>query len=238
MKRFLFAVVLLVLVSSVAVAEDFPKVEVFGGYSIMNMHGQNNTVVNSYTPTIYGEMFTNGSTFSTPEWLKKGFTASVTYNLNQYLGIEASFQRNAGDIFQAKFSNGTYDRSFELRASDMTFNIGPRFAFRKYKVLTPFAHALIGLDHFNISPQYAIGGTENNAAYPTTLTNTIDTGFGLILGGGVDANINKHIAIRVIQVDYLASTHNGVIVNSLKHDADLNSMNLSCGVVIRFGGKK
>jgi hypothetical protein len=37
MKRFLFAAVLMVLVCGVAVGQDFPKVEVFGGYSLLRL---------------------------------------------------------------------------------------------------------------------------------------------------------------------------------------------------------
>jgi len=235
MKKFLFAAVLLVLFSSLAVAGDFPKAEVFTGYSFLNVHGQDDALKIFGAPTIPG---TGLGVTSVPTWLKRGFTASATYNLNQYFGIEVGFQRNADEILKIERpANSPTSNVLKVRDTNFTFNIGPRLAFRKHKVITPFAHALFGVDYTKLSQHYEVNGVESNATFATPLRSTTDTGFGITLGGGVDANVNKHLAIRMIQFDYVAGIHNGVAINNLTQDFHTNSLNLSFGVVFKFGGK-
>jgi hypothetical protein len=50
------------------------------------------------------------------------------------------------------------------------------------------------------------------------------------LGGGVDANVSQHFAIRVAQVDYLFTDFQDGFTN---HEHNLR---ISTGVVFRFGG--
>jgi opacity protein-like surface antigen len=235
MKKFLFAAVLLVLFSSLAVAGDFPKAEVFAGYSFLNVNGQDDAL------KIYGARDFGGTgvaVVSVPTWLKRGFTASATYNLNQYFGIEVGFQRNADEILKIdRPANSATNSALKVRDNNFTFNIGPRLAFRKHKVITPFAHALFGVDYVSLTQHYEVNGVQNNAALTPPLKDTTDTGFGITLGGGVDVNVNKHLAIRMVQIDYIAGIHNGITVQNVVKDFHTNSMNLSFGVVFKFGGK-
>lgn len=76
---------------------------------------------------------------------------------------------------------------------------GPRFTYRRGPV-TPFAHFLFGA---------AFGGSDTEGA--------------MALGGGVDAKISKHVAIRIAEVDYIATTFRS------------NNVRLSTGIVFRFG---
>jgi hypothetical protein len=50
------------------------------------------------------------------------------------------------------------------------------------------------------------------------------------LGGGVDANISQHFAIRLAQVDYLFTTFQDGFTN---HEHNLR---ITTGLVFRFGG--
>jgi hypothetical protein len=50
----------------------------------------------------------------------------------------------------------------------------------------------------------------------------------MAFGGGIDVNVNKAFAIRLIQADYFMAKH---------EDVTLNNVNLAFGVVFRLGGK-
>ena len=76
---------------------------------------------------------------------------------------------------------------------------GPKFTYRR-GALTPFAHFLFG---------GSFGGGNSEGA--------------MALGGGVDAKINKHVAIRIFQADYIATTFRS------------NNGRFSAGIVFRFG---
>jgi opacity protein-like surface antigen len=240
MKKFLFAAVLMVLVASLAVAEDFPKAEVFAGYTFTKVNGGYDGIFyNAWTSAYTNLSKTVGNR---PTFLKRGFTGSATYNFNEVLGIEASVQRNSDEIFKAVYTNSTNDKTYKLRATDFSFNIGPRLAYRKHKVLTPFAHVLVGVNYVKVDPQYEVNGVQNNAAYPKNnydglLKAGSDTGFGITAGGGLDASLNKHVAVRIVQVDYVAGFHHDFHMNNVVHDLTPGTLNLSFGVVLRFGGK-
>ena len=81
--------------------------------------------------------------------------------------------------------------------------VGPRFTYRRGPV-TPFMHAMVG----------AAFGAEDLGQ---------DTEGALIVGGGVDAKVSKHIAIRIFQADYVATTFRS------------NNRRISAGIVFRFG---
>jgi len=76
---------------------------------------------------------------------------------------------------------------------------GPKFTYRRGAV-TPFVHVLAG---------GAFGGGDAAGAFA--------------VGGGVDAKISKHVAIRIIQLDYVATTFRS------------NNGRIAAGIVFRFG---
>lgn len=76
---------------------------------------------------------------------------------------------------------------------------GPKFTYRR-GALTPFAQFLFG---------GVFGGGDSAGA--------------MALGGGVDAKVNRHFAIRLFQADYIATTFRS------------NNGRISAGIVFRFG---
>jgi hypothetical protein len=108
-----------------------------------------------------------------------------------------------------------------------TFLAGPRLSFRNHERVTPFVQALFG-------------GIRASAV--TISSNCTDVGctplpaenkFAMTAGGGLDVRVHRHLAIRVIQAEYLmtkfADTNTG-------NSASQNDMRLSAGIVFRFGG--
>jgi len=83
-----------------------------------------------------------------------------------------------------------------------TYMFGPTFSARTERV-TPFAHALFG---------GATGGGE--------------TFFSMAVGGGLDVNANKHVALRLVQADWLLFRSGGL--------TDKKNVRVSTGLVFRF----
>jgi len=99
----------------------------------------------------------------------------------------------------------------------ISFTAGPRFSFSFHRRFAPFAQGLFGAAHgFNSYFPVAAGPT--GAA----------TDFAMIVGGGFDVRIARHVAFRPIEADYfLTRLPNGV-------NAAQNNLRLSAGVVLRI----
>jgi opacity protein-like surface antigen len=137
-----------------------------------------------------------------------GADLSITGNVNRWFGVMANYSvhhSTENDVI-----------SQEKQRAD-AFLLGPRFAIRKRKRVTPFAYALFGATRLNV--KLTIG---NENLYAS------DTGFGLALGGGLDVKVNDHLAIRAFQLDYFRPSFFGETHNRGR---------LAFGVVIRFGKK-
>jgi opacity protein-like surface antigen len=231
MQRVLLAGIMIFLVAGIAVAQDYPKVEIFGGYSLLRSGGSDfDNLLKAATQDAPAGV-------TTSKWFKNGFDASFTYNLNRSFGIEAAFQRNRNDVM--KFANVVEqfpgdpvgnDYNAFLVVEDLSFMVGPKFAYRKNEKITPFAHVLFGMNRVAVDPKLTINGQDftNEFTTETGIGKSSDAGFGFIAGGGIDLNVSKHFAIRPIQFDYLMGSHS---------DFKLHNMKLSFGIVVRLGGK-
>ncbi len=243
MNKVLFAVVCVVLASSVALAQEYPKAEVFGGYSIERTGIPYEDIWGSeedfeelmdLVGEIGGEADHDSSRF-----LKKGFQASVTFNMNEYLGVEASIRYHSGDVVTMRLDYpstelGAQSATMSGTQSGFAFLAGPKVTLRKHERLIPFAHLLFGVDRAKVS-----NDLEGDVEYFENLMNYYgiefeddpefedsDAGFGMAIGGGVDLKMCDGFAIRLIQADYFLSKH---------HEDTLNNFDLAFGVVIRFG---
>lgn len=221
MKKFFIAAVLLLLVSSAAVAQDFPKFEVFGGYQFLKVNGLDEGV------QAMSEDFPSNAVISTPSWLKRGFNASATWNINENFGIEASFLRNSDQILKATVASTNSD--YQAKLTNSTFLVGPRFAFRKHSVVTPFAHVLLGVNNARVNPSLDVNGVEVDLG--ENGAEVSNKGFAFAAGGGIDLTLNKLLAVRMVQADYIRANH-----TIEGQDYGLDNLSLSFGVVFRFGG--
>lgn len=121
MRRIWVMTTLLPLLAIAAKAQEAPitpKAEVFGTYSFFRLGSDDNFRARN---------------------LNKGFAASGVYNVNEWLGL-------MGDI-------GGHWGGFPLTIADQTVNVkvsmhtlvgGPRFTYRRYKKVTPYANILVG----------------------------------------------------------------------------------------------
>jgi outer membrane protein OmpA-like peptidoglycan-associated protein len=157
-------------------------------------------------------------------WLNGG-SASLAFNLNRYLGLVADF--GAYTNSQMQFTGG-YTSTVNVDNSNvalLTYLFGPRFSFRKYERITPFAQVLFGGVHAN--PVVLTGCT-----FSCTLLPAQDA-FAMTAGGGLDLRVHRHFAIRIIQAEYSMTRFASYTTGTT---GTQNDMRLSAGLVFRFGG--
>jgi outer membrane protein OmpA-like peptidoglycan-associated protein/opacity protein-like surface antigen len=155
-------------------------------------------------------------------WLNGGST-SIAYNFNRHLGLVADLGGFDNSKFRLAGTNATSDAS----GSAYTYLFGPRLSFRNHEKITPFAQVLFGGIH--ASDVTLSSGCTGAGCTPLPAENS----FAMTAGGGLDINLRRHFALRIIQAEYM-------MTNFENHDtgksASQNDMRLSSGIVFRFGG--
>lgn len=134
-----------------------------------------------------------------------GGTGSIAWNLNDTFGIVADF---AG--YRVGKINGS-----DPDSTAFTYLFGPRFSYRRSKKVTPFAQALVG------------GARVSQNLVPLSAS---QNAFAMTVGGGVDANLSRHLALRLGQVEYFL-TRFQEIGNTRQTQ---NNLRFSTGIVFRF----
>jgi opacity protein-like surface antigen len=220
MKRLLFASFLIILFSSIAVAQDFPKVELYGGYSVQRM-GISDDAFDAISSDLEGLLTDAGYTVTVTNsrFLKKGLEGAVTFNINSVFGFVADFRYVYDDVIQIDIQD--QDISANIKFTNLAVLGGPRFAFRSNEKVTPFAHVLVGLDRWKVSGEGYVEGQSFSAS-----ESIFDNGLGVAFGGGFDVNLGDTVAIRLIQADYYLTRH---------QEERLDNLELSAGIVFRFG---
>ena len=138
-----------------------------------------------------------------------GWGASVTGNVNRWFGLTADFSGH--------YSDGEPGVVRERQRAHV-YLFGPRVSLRR-KRTTAFAYALFGGIHFRDevrAPALGFSGTFT------------DNGFNMALGGGLDVNVTRRVAIRAFQLDYMRPTFFGEAHNRGR---------LAVGLVLRLGRK-
>ncbi len=200
----------LISISSFAQEVNYPKAEVFGGFSISNV----SLPFSSFDPTT-GTLTSARNTF----W---GWQGAANYNLTHHLGLVADFGG------QYKTVGGL------VPVNSYQFLFGPRMAFRGPR-MTPFVHAMFGgikegTGTFSITDP--ILGTVN-------VPGASSTGFGMGLGGGIDINISDKLALRVPQFDWMLVRESSVDPTTLLPTSIWNksAIRIGIGLVFKAGQK-
>jgi opacity protein-like surface antigen len=184
----------------------YPKVELFLGYSYLLAVPKD----------------ANGNRLV---WLNGGST-SLAFNLNRYLGIVGDFG-GFNDSRLELAGAGVPSAVVDSDGTVFTYLIGPRFSYRKYDRITPFAQVLLGGIHASdVTLESGCAGTAC-----TVLPS--ENSFALTAGGGFDFRLRRHLAFRLIQAEYLLTRLNDLGTGSTGTQSDVR---LSTGLVFRFGG--
>lgn len=152
MARFLqaaFALIVL-LVAPMLSAQDAPRAEIFGGYSLI--HRSSDTM--------------------------NGWDGALTANLNSWFGVTADVSGHYVTDTTALFLPLTPSSPIAVsKVHAYSFTAGPRFSYRKSRY-TLFAHGLVGVSHFGSTTQITgptpmtVSGSDN--AFTTFLGGGID----------------------------------------------------------------
>src|ERR1022692_321196 len=138
----------------------------------------------------------------------RGAGASVTYNFNNWLGLtlDTSTHWGSGETTLAR------------RIDDAAFSnlsLGPKITFRSTH-FSPFLEALVG-DHRLMPDAF----------------HDIDK-LGFMFGGGLDINLSRHVALRLIRADYVYSNYRygppGV------PETEIRGLRAQAGLNFMFGG--
>jgi outer membrane protein OmpA-like peptidoglycan-associated protein/opacity protein-like surface antigen len=155
-------------------------------------------------------------------WLNGGST-SIAYNFNRHLGLVGDFGGFDDSQLQLTGTGTVPDSS----GTAYTYLFGPRLSFRNYSRITPFVQVLAGGIH--ASDVTLSSGCTGAGCTPLPAENS----FAMTAGGGLDFNMNRHFAIRLIQAEYLLTRFKNPTTGA---SASQNDMRLSSGIVFRFGG--
>jgi opacity protein-like surface antigen len=127
-----------------------------------------------------------------------GFGLSFAGNLGPRVGLIAEISGHYGNI---SIPGG------DVNINAYTFLFGPRFSARS-DAATAFGHVLLGGARVKIED--------------------FDTGthYAMAIGGGVDLNVSKSVAIRLVQADYVPIRFGGEWLHNFR---------VMTGVVFKFG---
>jgi opacity protein-like surface antigen len=224
------AIILTVLMGSCVLAQDAtPKVEVFGGYSLLRSDRGGLT-----GPLLDADLNQPSNPFAVPTYFLHGWSAEAQYNLSRWLGIAADFGGRYGSPISASGGRTLAGLPKETSYSVM---VGPVISYRTKSRLTPFAHALVGWNRTSLD-----ASTITGVSAPISVAATSYDDFVAALGAGVDCKITRRFAVRLGQVDWYHTSVNlgrfytnafgGDLLEGLKN-TQVN-YRVSAGAVVKF----
>ncbi len=196
-----------------AAATDFPKSELYLGYDLTRFYPDS-----AYVPDLNAN----------------GGVAQFTYNFNKWVG--ATF--DVASVTKDSLNHANWD------THATSFTIGPRFAYHNHSRWTPYVEVLFGGAEVGASMdtgQFVAPPivTPHVTFLPpgdvfTTKISTSNSGFAMLVGGGLDIKFGKHFAFRPIGVDYyLARLPSALTGNDTNH----NNIRYTAGFTFMFGKK-
>jgi opacity protein-like surface antigen len=229
MVRFAVATVILIAAigSSVFAQDTTQKLQVFGGYSLVN---EDKGRLNG--PLLDLALHQPANTFGVASNFE-GWNAEAQYNANRWVGIVADFSGRSG-----KPITGVNAAVTGLpNSTAYTVLVGPAISYHNRSRFTPFVHALFGWDRTSLSASTIAGPT---SAVSVLAENYTD--FAVAFGGGVDCKLAKHFALRLGQVDWFHTSVNLNKVYGGAFDTDefgslstrQRNWRVSAGVIVQF----
>ncbi len=154
--------------------------------------------------------FAPGDPFSS--FSNQGASGFFTYNASKWIGLVGEVGTYGGkrNVFPL---TGTNDL---VSGGIISYLFGPRLNWRKFDYFVPFGEVLVG-------------GVRGNGQ----ITGTADqNAFAMAPGGGVDLVLNKNVAWRVAELNYMLTSFSGIGVTPTGRQ---NSFRAATGLVLRFG---
>jgi opacity protein-like surface antigen len=170
-------------------ADEYPKVEVFAGYSALGE-------ANSGRRITFGPTASTDSNYATPT----GFETSVIGNFSKHFGIKGDFSAHFGNdsgstpLTSCPVICTTITQDFQFKTRVYNFLAGPEVKARNSSRFTPLAYALAGVAHTSAS--FTTTGPTLNL-----LLKKSDNSFAMAVGGGFDIRAGKRVSFRAT-MDY------------------------------------
>jgi opacity protein-like surface antigen len=141
----------------------------------------------------------------------RGAGVSLTYDFNRWFGLtlDTSISRGSGET-------GVANRIDDAAFSNLS--LGPKITFRSAH-FSPFLEALVG-DHRLMPDAF----------------HDIDR-LGFMAGGGLDVNVGRHVALRLLRADYVMSSYR-YGPSATTPSTDLRGVRLQSGLVFMWGGEE
>lgn len=201
MRKFIALTAIILGMTLVAAGQDVPQVEIFGGYSLFHFDKQDADSLAIGAGAPVGSFTINQNLH--------GWEGAVQFNINKWLGAVADISGHYGTPVEVAGVGS-------VKASTYNFLFGPQINIRGEKAKA-FVHGLLGGNHLSAHTDPAGFSSSDNA-------------FAFAIGGGVDVNVTKAVAVRVGQFDYVYTNHDF----GLGHQ---NNFRFSAGVVLNLGQK-
>jgi len=195
-------------------AQNIPRWEVYGDYTYMQ-----------FNPTLSGLQ----------SRALNGGGGGIQVNFGKYFGIKGDFQGFGSTTWTLTTATpvvtphgtipaGTFSSTF----NQFTYLFGPVVGVHANKFYV-YGEYLMGQSNTNgfgdlVKSIEAGGGTLTGS--------TTQHPFTMAFGGGVDYNINKHIGLRLAELDWVLTR----FTNPITDTNNQNSFRYLGGVVFRFGG--
>ena len=223
----LFAFVLC-LTGIAAHAQDTSKMSLFAGYAYLNNNWGNGCIA--------------ACLLGGPSTQLHGYSASVAYNFNNHIGMEANFAGHNGSptLFYTP-ATATLNGSTQTEAQDFyTYTFGPKIT-QPIGKFALFGHFLVGAAHGHESftdTCLQSSGSGSTCSSPFT-SSSHGNGFAFKTGAGADWNHGLW-GIRILEVDYVhASTYVTETTSGSQQPTSFsisgNNFELSTGVTFHFG---
>ena len=144
------------------------------------------------------------------EWNPRGVGLSATYDFNRWLGLtlDASTHWGSGE-------SGLGGRLDDAAFSNLS--LGPKITFR-HTHFSPFLEFLVG-DHRLMPDAF----------------HDIDK-VGFMVGGGLDINVSRHIALRLLRADFVYSNYQYGSA-AVTPRTEIRGVRLQTGINFMWGGK-
>jgi hypothetical protein len=179
------------LSASLGAATDWSTMEGFLGYNFVRFNPNSNFV---------------------PSFNANGGSGQFVYNFTKYFGVAADMGAVTRDTLNYFVGNNEV-LGANVSTTVMNLVAGPRFTYQNHSRFIPFAQVLFGgawawtSTPVTLPPGQIItlpsGATVTNPSLPfqTRVTGS-NSGFAMLVGGGLDIKINKHISFRPLEADY------------------------------------
>ncbi len=217
MSRLRLATIICVTVGAAAVAQDTPRAEIYGDYTYMQ-----------YNPTITGLQ----------SRALNGAGGGFQINMGKYFGLKGDLQGYQSTQWTLNVTspittpNGTIIPvgTYKTNANMFTYLFGPVIQVPAKRV-KPFAEVLFGGSNTNLYGRLynqTITGGQSSEASGTQHP------FTMAMGGGLDVSVNKHVAFRLAELDYVMTRYTNPFTNTNNQ----NSFRYLGGIVFKFGGER